>query len=889
MVYLVAELKATHNRAGEITYEQIGPLTIRAIVTTYTKTSSVGADRDSLEVSWGDGTKQFIVRSNDKGIPLENDVKRNFYIAEHTYPGRSSYTISFEDPNRSGNILNINYPRSDDVKFFLATRFTLLDQQFQGKNSSAVLLQAPIDVACVGKRFIHNPNAYDVDGDSLSYELIIPFESNGQEVPRYVFPDRLLPGPANQISLNPVTGDFVWEFPPQSGEFNIAMRINEWRGGVLLNSIIRDMQILVVTCSNAPPIIESIENLCVVAGEEIIIPLTIFDSDLKQKVRLEVTGSPLLLKNNSPTILNLDTLLPSPAKAELRWKTDCSLIRKDYYQLVFRAVDNSINDSTGLSTLKTIRIKIVGPPPNSISATPFSEKTIRVRWTNPYRCELGNNDKFIGFSVWRKEGNANLVIDTCSYDGIRSNYTRIIFNTLNKDQISYFIDDENVKDNITYCYRILAEFANKSEANIAINKVVSLPSNDVCTQLKRDIPLFTKVSVINTSTSNGIIEVEWTKPILRDFDTLKFKGPYKTELLRSTNNNFTIIANATKISNSFGTWKDTIFSDIGINTNDTNVVYKLKFYYEGNKEFKNVPTASSVFLKIDPMDKQNRIAITYETPWDNRFFYIYRGIDNQNFVLIDSTSSRIYEDENLSNSINYCYRVLTKGTYSILDIKDPLFNFSQERCQRPSDINAPCIPSIEVFTICDENLDQPINNPENSISVKFSNNCKSEEIPSGFNIYFKKTINSEFNLIGSTDFKTKKLTHSPGDNTIAGCYVATSIDSLKNESRYSKEVCVENCAIYQLPNTFTPNGDGSNDVFKPMKNFFIKSVDFRLYNEWGSLIYKTDTPSLDWTGKTQNGNEHPTGTYYYTCQVFKDSANGLILEKDLKGYINLLR
>ncbi|MBK8111351.1 MAG: hypothetical protein IPK46_14000 [Saprospiraceae bacterium] len=213
----VSNLNATHNRAGEITYQQIGPLTIRMTITTYTKESSIAADRDSLEVFCGDGLSQWVQRSNGKGQSLDNDVKLNYYTAEHTYPGRSTYTISFLDPNRSGNIVNINFPRSDEIPFYLATRFTLLDLQFQGYNNSAVLLQPPVDVACVGQPFIHNPNAYDADGDSLSYELIAPLSGENQQVPNYFFPNQILPGSLNNTSLNPVTGEFRWEFPPQIG------------------------------------------------------------------------------------------------------------------------------------------------------------------------------------------------------------------------------------------------------------------------------------------------------------------------------------------------------------------------------------------------------------------------------------------------------------------------------------------------------------------------------------------------------------------------------------------------------------------------------------------------------------------------------------------------
>ncbi|MBT8218631.1 MAG: hypothetical protein KJP00_02320, partial [Bacteroidia bacterium] len=69
----VLDLSATHNRAGEITYVQIGPLTIRATITTYTKASSIQADQDSLELCWGDGTCQQVLRTNG---PIVNGLRK---------------------------------------------------------------------------------------------------------------------------------------------------------------------------------------------------------------------------------------------------------------------------------------------------------------------------------------------------------------------------------------------------------------------------------------------------------------------------------------------------------------------------------------------------------------------------------------------------------------------------------------------------------------------------------------------------------------------------------------------------------------------------------------------------------------------------------------------
>jgi hypothetical protein len=237
---------STHNRAGEISFRQIDDLSVEMIIRTYTKASSVAADRDSLLVFWGDGTEEYVRRSNGpvmagigQGELLPNDTKFNIYTATHTYPGRATYTIGFVDPNRNGNILNVNPPNSVNVPFYIETTFTFLSQQFQGSNSSPILLQPPIDIGCVGQPFIHNPNAYDPDGDSISYELSVPLMDVGTPVPMYSFPNEIVAGPTNNISLNPVTGDFMWLFPKLQGEYNIAIKIHEWREGILISTTTR--------------------------------------------------------------------------------------------------------------------------------------------------------------------------------------------------------------------------------------------------------------------------------------------------------------------------------------------------------------------------------------------------------------------------------------------------------------------------------------------------------------------------------------------------------------------------------------------------------------------------------------------------------------------------
>jgi len=42
-----------------------------------------------------------------------------------------------------------------------------------------------------------------------------------------------------------ITGDFFWDSPPQQGEYNIAILVEEWRNGVKIGSVLRDMQIII--------------------------------------------------------------------------------------------------------------------------------------------------------------------------------------------------------------------------------------------------------------------------------------------------------------------------------------------------------------------------------------------------------------------------------------------------------------------------------------------------------------------------------------------------------------------------------------------------------------------------------------------------------------------
>ena len=886
------KLQATHNRAGEITYRQIGPLTIEMTITTYTKASSVAADRDSLEVEWGDGTKEFVKRNNNLTRFESNDVKVNFYIREHTYPGVATYTISFLDPNRIGGILNVNYPNSIDIPFFLSTTFTLLDQQFQGYNNSAVLLQPPLDIGCVGRLFIHNPNAYDADGDSLAYELAVPLEDINKAVPGYRYPNEIVPGPDNTLSINPLTGEIRWQSPKLQGEYNIAIRIKEYRNGRLINTILRDMQILIRACENRPPSIESIDEICIIAGERLEIPITVNDPDIGQKVKLFATGGPFAV--DRPAIIEGPLFYTAvPFQAKLIWETNCNHISNQYYQVVLRAVDNFYPDSTGLAFLKSIRIKVVGPAPQNLTAK-SENASVKLEWDTPYTCEETERSYFRGFSVWRKIAGQALLYDTCNPGLSGSPYTKIVFRTNQQVNGKYFFIDNTAEKGNTYCYRVQAEFARLTLTNNPFNLVESLHSNESCIQLSRDLPLITKVSVTNTDAGSGSIHIRWTKPFAGDLDTLINNGPYRFELYRTENTgDYQLIPDATVNADFLGSIVDTNYVDSGLNTLSNQYLYKIRFYTSAGL-YGDSPAASSLFLNSEPSDKQVRLNWNANVPWANYSYAIYRQEENGISELLQRTSDTKYTDTDLENEKLYCYVIESTGSYSLDNIEDPLINDSQITCVRPTDNVPPCPPVISVSNICDQLTGS---NPDSQglfNTIIWNNpvaNCPElAKDLSTFNIYFAETVNDEPEYITSVPVSgERKYFHFPSLG-LSGCYWITAVDSSGNEGQKSNRVCVDNCPFYVLPNTFTPNSDGKNDTFKPRINLFIASVEFKVYNQWGNLVFETSNPSLDWNGTTNKGTSLADGTYYYTCRVFESRVTGIVESPNiLSGFIHIIR
>ena len=846
--------KATHNRAGEITVEFLGGLSVRATITTYTVPESP-ADRDFLEINWGDGNIDTVPRSNGggDGIIIQPGVKRNVYISEHTYASPSTYRVSMEDPNRNGGIINI--PNSINVPFYIETEIII--DPFAGPSSTPILLNAPIDDACVERRYEHNPGAYDPDGDSLSYELVVCAGEFGDPIDNYAFPAGL--------SINAVTGDLVWDAPTQQGEYNFAIRINEWRrlaNGVYIpvGYMIRDMQVTVLPCNNNPPIVETIDEICVEAGDTLQFRVRAWDPD-GDPVTLTGTGGPLE-QQISPASFNQPVSAQDTAESTFSWITQCNHVQIQPYTMSFRAEDDPPGNDQELVDYHTTFITVVGPAPENPLAEPQGD-AIQLNWDQSVCNEV------VGYKIYRRVEEYGFVPDTCEVGvPVYTGYQQI-GSTTGLGNTTYLDDNggAGLTTGLEYCYMVVACFPDGA---------LSYASEEFCAELNRDLPIITNVSVRNTDETNGSVYVAWSKPT--ELDTVQIPGPYEYSVLRS---DVTDPANFQTVGTLFGL-NDTTFIDTIMNTQELEFYYKIElFNAEPGNEFSvgESEQASSVYIIAIGTDNQIQIVWNETVPWVNDTFDVYRfEPDINDFQFLGQTTQNTYLDTGLANGIERCYLVQSIGRYSIDGVIDPIVNWSQESCATPTDSIPPCQQEIVVDSDCEELL--------NELSWSQSPDCPNDIIE--YQVLYTPVFGGQLQVIASNEAPWNDYVHGPLENTMAGCYAIAAVDSFQNTT-VSDTFCIDACSNYELPNVFTPGGDTYNDLFRPYPYAFVESVDMKIYNRWGLKVFETKNPDILWDGTNQDTKlECSDGVYYYVCTVNEIRLSGVV-PRDLHGFIQLLR
>jgi gliding motility-associated-like protein len=139
-------------------------------------------------------------------------------------------------------------------------------------------------------------------------------------------------------------------------------------------------------------------------------------------------------------------------------------------------------------------------------------------------------------------------------------------------------------------------------------------------------------------------------------------------------------------------------------------------------------------------------------------------------------------------------------------------------------------------------------------------------------------IISNNNYLWSNGETSSSITFTPTSNQTINLIVFNNYCA----DTSSIQVNVDSCFVLQFPNAFSPNGDGDNDEFLPIKinNVNIEKYSFSIFDRFGSLIFYTDNAKNGWSG-----NKCDIGTYFYICKYkLKNKPESL-----LKGDVMLVR
>ncbi len=359
----LAGAATAQQRSTEICFRQTGDQTVSASVVYYSNFAEI--KRDSVLICWGDGFCEQVKRANgldadNNGIPegeiIATGFGKHIYTGTHTYHSPGKYLIYTFDPNRNGGIINVNYPNSEQTKFYVEAELQVLENA-EG-NHSPVLLEAPVDFAWRGFPFRHVVNAFDIDDDSVAYELAVPLMGFEDPVPAYLALTEIAPGPENQLTLDPETGELVWNAPQQTGLYNLAVLVKSYRDGQLIDKVIRDFQIQVLTGENQAPeiVLNTVEYEIqeVAVGDTVIVDASVFDNNPTQLVTF-TSSSGLYGFFDQPATFT-QQVTGNMGSGRFYWIVRQEHLRRQPYQVVFKAKDDFA--ATGYSAFKLIRYRV---------------------------------------------------------------------------------------------------------------------------------------------------------------------------------------------------------------------------------------------------------------------------------------------------------------------------------------------------------------------------------------------------------------------------------------------------------------------------------------------------------------------------------------------------
>lgn len=365
-----AQSHASHLMGGEITVKHVGG-------TDYIVTANLY--RDSLGINLPQtvnlGVYDHVSTANLPNVSLTNQLiigvgyrtQKGVYSDTIQLASGGDYEISFSSCCRNGAISNITSPGS--ASLYLNARIMT---GLPGGNSTPIFLNNPVVTALQGSLWNYNPLPFDADGDSLVYSLQVPLTAQNTPVNGYVLPSGSTP-----FTVDPLTGAITWT-PNMQGFYQSSVLVEEFRNGVKIGEVLRDMQVIVFPpfTGNGGPSFTNTGGWSknannnfqfnVPAQSNFQLTVNVKDPD-NDRIELSASGEPFGI-SQSPATFQLKAGFPIyEQEGTFIWEPDASSIRQEAYPVAFRKTEfiNGASFSDDLTVLFQVDASVNTNVPNA--------------------------------------------------------------------------------------------------------------------------------------------------------------------------------------------------------------------------------------------------------------------------------------------------------------------------------------------------------------------------------------------------------------------------------------------------------------------------------------------------------------------------------------------
>jgi hypothetical protein len=284
---------ASHIQGADVSYEYLGNNQYKFILNvyrdctssvtlgspvniTYTQTGSFGQCAQNASAGNISGALTLVSGPNEVSQLCPNEISNSNCNTGGTLPGTQKYVlekilslpfgcgtnsqwrVSFSFSARNAAITTLQTPDIRDLYLEVIIRSNAANN-----NNSPVFTSLPVPYVCFNQPVNYTQGAFDSEGDSLVFTAINPLEANAAAIP-YVAPYSVINPLATSggFSVNAATGQLSYT-PTQQQVAVIALKIDEFRGGQLLGSTMRDLQVIVRNCNTVsnPPTSTPPQNL----------------------------------------------------------------------------------------------------------------------------------------------------------------------------------------------------------------------------------------------------------------------------------------------------------------------------------------------------------------------------------------------------------------------------------------------------------------------------------------------------------------------------------------------------------------------------------------------------------------------------------------------------